>query len=95
MNITAVIYCQTSVHKKCSRIKGSTYKVIKPFIRRGCSNPVISTGYTSVDIGASVNLEIVDKFWMEMLMQLWKPKSELDGINSSNWYHYLPIGIYH
>jgi len=25
-------------------------------------NPVISTGHTSVDIGASVNLEVVDKF---------------------------------
>ena len=30
-----------------------------------------------------------------MLMQLWRPKSELDGINSGNWYHSLPIGIYH
>ena len=27
-----------------------------------CSNPVISTGHTSVDIGASANLEVVDKF---------------------------------
>ena len=25
-------------------------------------------------------------------MQPWKPESELDGINSSSWYHYLPIG---
>jgi len=31
-------------------------------ICRGCSNPVISTGHTSVDIGASANLEVVDKF---------------------------------
>jgi len=30
-----------------------------------------------------------------MLMQLWKPKSELDGVNSGTWYHYSPIGIYH
>jgi len=37
------------------------YKV-KSFICRGCSNPVISTGRTSVDIGASANLELVDKF---------------------------------
>ena len=29
---------------------------------RGCSNPVISTGHTSVDIGASANLEVVDMF---------------------------------
>ena len=36
------------------------YKVMKSFICRGC--PVISKGYTSVDIGASANLEVVDKF---------------------------------
>jgi len=38
------------------------YKVIKSFICRGCSNPVTSKGHTSVDIGASANLELVDKF---------------------------------
>jgi len=38
------------------------YKVMRSFICRGCSNPVISAGYTSVDIGASANLEVVDKF---------------------------------
>jgi len=38
------------------------YKVTKSFICRGCSNPVISTDHTSVDIGASANLEVVDKF---------------------------------
>jgi len=32
------------------------------FICRGCSSPVISTGRTSVDIGVSANLEVVDKF---------------------------------
>ena len=32
------------------------------FICRGCSSPVISTGHTSVDIGVSANLEVVDKF---------------------------------
>ena len=26
-------------------------------------------------------------------MQLWKPESELDGINSGSWYHYLPVEI--
>jgi len=35
---------------------------MKSFICRGCSNPVISTGRSSVDIGASANLEVVDKF---------------------------------
>jgi len=29
---------------------------------------------------------------MEMLMQPWKPESELDGINSDSWY--LLIGLY-
>ena len=38
------------------------YKVMKSFICRGCSNPIISTGHTSVDIDASANLEVVDKF---------------------------------
>jgi len=38
------------------------YKVMKSSICRGCSNPVMSTGHTSVDIGASANLEVVDKF---------------------------------
>ena len=48
--------CQKWVHKKCSGIKGSMYKVMKSFICTGCSNPVISTGHTIVDIGASANL---------------------------------------
>jgi len=38
------------------------YKVMRSFMCRGCSNPVISTGHTNVDIGASPNLEVVDKF---------------------------------
>ena len=54
--------CQKWVHKKCNGIKGSMYKVMKSFICRGCSNPVISTGHTSMDIGANANLEVVDKF---------------------------------
>jgi len=39
------------------------YKVMRSFICRGCSNPAISTGHTSVDIAASANLEVVDKIW--------------------------------
>ena len=50
------------VHKKCSGIKGSMSKVAKSFICRGCLNPVTSAGRTSVDIGASAKLELVDKF---------------------------------
>jgi len=26
-------------------------------------------------------------------MQLWRPESESDGMNSGSWYHCLPIGI--
>jgi len=37
-------------------------KVAKSFICRGCLNTVTSTGHTSVDIGASAMLELVDKF---------------------------------
>ena len=54
--------CDKWVHKKCSGINGSMHKVMRSFICRGCSNPVISAGHTSVDIGASANLEVVDKF---------------------------------
>ena len=34
----------------------------KSFICRRCLNPVTSEGRTSVDIGASAKLELVDKF---------------------------------
>ena len=54
--------CQKWVHKKCSGIKGSMYKVMKSIICRGCSNMVTSTGRISVDIGASTKLEVVNKF---------------------------------
>ena len=37
-------------------------KLAKSFICRGCFNPVTSAGRTSVDIGASAKLELVDKF---------------------------------
>ena len=35
---------------------------MRSFICRDCSNPVISTAHTFVDIGASANLEVVDNF---------------------------------
>ena len=54
--------CQKWVHKQCSGIKGSMLKVAKSFICSGCLNPVTSAGRTSVDIGASTKLELVDKF---------------------------------
>ena len=52
--------CQKLVHNKYSGIKGTIYKVMKSFVCRGWSNSVTSTGRTSVDIGASANLELVD-----------------------------------
>jgi len=49
--------CQKWVHKKCSGIKGSMSKVAKSFICRGCLNLVTSAACTSVDIGASAQLD--------------------------------------
>jgi len=37
-------------------------KVAKSFICSGCLNLVTSARFTSVDIGASAKLELVDKF---------------------------------
>ena len=54
--------CQKWVHKKCSGIKGCMSKVAKSFICSGCLNLITSAGHTSVDIGASAKLELVDKF---------------------------------
>jgi len=36
--------------------------LMKSFICTGCLNPVTNTGRTSVDIGVSANMELVDKF---------------------------------
>jgi len=55
--------CQKWVHKKCSGIKSSLSKVMKSFICRGCLNPLTSTHCRSGDIGASANLELVEKFY--------------------------------
>jgi len=55
--------CQKWVHRKCSGIKGSMYKVMKTFICIGCVIPATSIGCTSVDIGVSANLELVDKLF--------------------------------
>ena len=74
-------------------------KVAKSFICRGCLNPVTSAVRTSVDIGATAKLELVDKFCYlgDMLSVdgdadvLWRPELELVGISSGSWYHCLPI----
>jgi len=36
--------CKKWIHRKCSGIKGNTYKVMKSFICRSCVNPVTGTG---------------------------------------------------
>jgi len=79
------------------------YKVMRSFICRGCLNPVISTGHTSVDIGASANLHVVDKFCYlgDMLSVDGDADAAVEarirsvGINSGSWYYCLPIGIHH
>jgi len=58
----ALVIIQKWVHRKCSGIKSSMYKVMKTFVCRGCMNLVTGTGRTSVDNGVNVNLELVDKF---------------------------------
>jgi len=50
------------VHEKCSGIKGSMFKVMKSFICKGCLSLVTSAGCTSVDIGGSAKLDLVDTF---------------------------------
>ena len=72
-NLIQCTSCHRWVHKKCSGIKGSMYKVMRSFICTGCSNPVISTVHTSVDIGASANLEVVDKFcYLRDMLSGWR-----------------------
>ena len=74
-------------------------KVAKSFICRGGLNPVTSAGRTSVDIGASAKLELVDKFCYlgDMLSvdgeadAAVEARIELVGISSGSWYHCLPI----
>jgi len=46
----SVLVVTSGYTKKCSGIKGSMSKVMKFFVCRGCMNPVISTGCTSVEL---------------------------------------------
>ena len=75
-------------------------KVAKSFICRGCLNPGTSAVRTSVDIGASAKLELVDKFCYlgDMLSVDGDADAavearilELVGISSGSWYHCLLI----
>jgi len=65
-------------------------------ICRGCSNPVISTGLASVAIGASANLEVVDKFCYlgDMLSVDGKADAAVEARIRIGW-SCLPTGIYH
>ena len=102
-NSTQCTSCKKWVHRKCSGIKGSIYKVMKSFLSRSCVNPVGGTECTSVDIGVNANLELVDKFCHlgDMLsvdgdaLQLRRTEFKLDVINSDSWYNCLPTRMYH
>jgi len=84
--------CQKCVHNKFSGIKGSMSKVAKSFICSVCLNPLTSAGRTSVDIGASAKLELVDKFcYLGDMLSVdgdvdagWRPEFELVGISSGS-----------
>jgi len=56
-NSVQCMSCQEVLYKKCNGIKGSMYKVMRSFICRGCSNPVISTG---------------QQVWMLVPVQIWR-----------------------
>ena len=94
--------CQKLGHKKCSGIKGSMSKVMAIYMLLEFSNQCKSN---KCRYWCQCKLVLVDKFcylgdmlsveWIEMLMQLWTPESELDRINSGNWYYCLLIRIYH
>ena len=80
----SVFSCQKWVQKKCSGIKGSMVKVIKSsFTCKGCLNPATSAGRTSVDIGASANLELVGKFCY--LGDMLSVEGDASGGKNSSW----------
>ena len=56
---------------------------MKSFICRGCSNPVISTDHTSVDMAATANLEVVVKFCY--LGDMLTVDGDADGGQNPNW----------
>ena len=48
------------MHKKCCGTKGSMIKVSKSFMCRGCTDEPASMSRTSVDVGNSDGLELVE-----------------------------------
>jgi len=95
--------CQKWVHRKCSGVKGSMYKVRKKFVCRGCVNPVTSTGCTSVHTGVNVNLELVNTFsYLGDMLGIERDadaavviRIRIGWINSGSWHHCIPVTIYH
>jgi len=64
----------------------SVYTGAKPVVRTAYGN---SNGFevkVGMHQGSALN---------PLLMQLWTPECELDGINSGSWFRCLPIWIYH
>ena len=60
--------------------------MMKLFICRGCSNSVISTGRTSVAIGASANLEVADKFcYLGDMLSVDGGADAAGGDQNPNW----------
>jgi len=51
--VEALVIIQKWVHRKCTGVKGSIYKVMQILLCRGCVIPVTGTGCTSV----SANLD--------------------------------------
>jgi len=73
-----------------------------PIARKGFSSPLKMHSHATVDIGASANLELVDKLFY--LGDMLRVDGDADaaveariqtGWNWGSWYHCLPIGIYH
>ena len=58
-------------------------KVMKSFICSGCLNMVTSAGHTSVHIGASAKLELVDKFCY--LVDMLGPSCRLPTASPGRW----------
>jgi len=75
-------------------------KVMNSFICKGCVNLVTSTGRTSIDIGISANLELVDKFCYlgDMLSVDGNADVLVEARIQTGWNkfsHLLPIKTYH
>jgi len=83
----------------------STSVCCQKWAHKKCSErvAVTSAGRTSVDIGASAKLELVDKFCClcDMLSvdgdadAAVEARIRIAGINSGSWYHCLPLRTYH